>query len=343
MKKITALLITLLFVAGASYSSSVKGPFGYDLEADIHRDVNNKNVAANEKKSSSEDTEDNVNSVSRSHADGHNAWESERSYYSNATLQSAINKYKVGNYSGSLQELISLTKKDPFNPVVYYYMGMAYTQVGNKQQAINAYEAVINMNASQTLTEYSIKGRDCLIGGPTCHPVSDTVSVEDDLDRFINAPYGNGFSDELNKQMKDKQLQDIKKRIEVKNKLEDSDIKKMRDFDRKYKGEAPETEQVAKSEVSGEDVLSAIETLKKAGVAVTVNPYQPAFPMNDEYAQLSMMLGTNNYNNNNNSMMNMLPLLMAQQNGGQKIDPQVIQSMMMSSMLPDFTFSDKKD
>ena len=75
---------------------------------------------------------------------------------------------------------------------------------------------------------------------------------------------------------------------------------------------------------------------------VSINPYQAQMPMNDEYAQLSMMLGSNN-NNNNNYMMNMLPMLMAQNNNGKNIDPQVLQSMMMNSMLPDFTFNDKKD
>ena len=89
--------------------------------------------------------------------------------------------------------------------------------------------------------------------------------------------------------------------------------------------------------VTNEEVLAAIETLKKAGVTVSVNPYQ-TMPMNDEYSQLSMLLGNNS--SNNNSMMNMLPYFMGQ-NGNQKIDPQMLQSVMMNSMITDFTFTDK--
>ena len=69
-----------------------------------------------------------------------------------------VAKYKSGNFSGALQELISLTQKDPSNPVVYYYLGMAYTQVGNKDQAVKAYENVIRLNSDETLIKYATKG-----------------------------------------------------------------------------------------------------------------------------------------------------------------------------------------
>ena len=62
---------------------------------------------------------------------------------------------------------------------------------------------------------------------------------------------------------------------------------------------------------------------------------------NNEYAQLQMLFGNNN--NNNNSMMSMLPYLMSQNQSGKNIDPQIFQSMMMNSMIPDFTFNDKRD
>ena len=48
-------------------------------------------------------------------------------YYPNANLKSGISKYKNGNYTGCLQELYALTKKDPSNAAAYYYMAMAYT------------------------------------------------------------------------------------------------------------------------------------------------------------------------------------------------------------------------
>ena len=65
-------------------------------------------------------------------------------------------------------------------------------------------------------------------------------------------------------------------------------------------------------------------------------------PMNNQYADMRMLLGNGN-NNNNNSMMNMVPFLLNQYQNGEKIDPQIIQAMMMNTMIPDFTFSDNNN
>ena len=227
--------------------------------------------------------------------------------------------------------MISLTKTDPANPVVYYYMGMSYTQVGKKDQAVKAYEAVLKLNSDRILTEYARKGRDCLVGGPTCAPETAEGETDEALDDFINSPYGNGFSEELNQEVKQQQLKNIQKTINEKKDLEHEDIQKIKDFDQK--GEAADQKKTAENTATNDDIIKAIETLKKAGVTVSVTPMQ----MNNQYAELGMLLGNNN---NNNSMMNMVPFLMSQHQNGQKIDPQLLQSMMMNSMLPDFTFSD---
>ncbi|MBQ8635443.1 tetratricopeptide repeat protein, partial [bacterium] len=212
-------------------------------------------------------------------------WETDKMYYPNPNLNRALEKYKKGNYSGCLQEMISLTKIDSANPVVYYYMGMAYTQVGNKDQAVKAYEQVIKLQPEETLVKYATKGRDCLVGGPTCVAPSEE-QTDKALDEFINSPYGNGFSDELNAEIRKKELENIHEDINKKPELNQKDIERIQRFDEK--GEAPAEEKIAS--VSNEDVLAAIETLKKAGVTVSVNPYQQ-IPMNNEYAQLSMLLG----------------------------------------------------
>ena len=124
-------------------------------------------------------------------------------YYPNANIKSAIAKYKSGNYSGCLQELFSLTKKDPSNAAAYYYMAMAYTHIDMKNDAIEAYEKVLALSPNSYLAEYAEKGRDCLNGGPKCHPEVKQEELTD-LDKFINAPYGNGLSNELNKEVKQK-------------------------------------------------------------------------------------------------------------------------------------------
>ncbi len=347
MKKTVLLLLSLILVnsvvMGAEPAKKGSGPFGYNLYDDINRPAKNKEAKdattlAKPKATSTSNKNSTASTEIQFYGEETEAeWENPNlNYYPNATLKDAVGKYQAGNYSGCLQEMISLTKIDPMNPIVYYYMGMAYTQVGNKDQAVKAYEYVIKLNSEKTITQYALRGRDCLVDGPTCSTgaESEENATDEQLEEFVNAPYGNGFSDQINEEIRQKELDKIQETINQKNNLEKDDIDRIKKFD--SKSESPKEDKIAN--VTNEDVLAAIETLKKAGVTVSVNPYQ-SMPMNDEYSQLSMLLGNNN-NNNNNSMMNMLPYLMGQANNGQKIDPQIIQSMMMNSMLTDITFTD---
>lgn len=267
-------------------------------------------------------------------------------YYPNANIKSAISKYKAGNYSGCLQELFSLTKKDPSNSVAYYYMAMAYTHLNMKNEAIEAYEKVLTLRPNPYLAEYAIKGRDCLTNGPACsEEEAGTDEETDELDEFIKSPYGNGLSPKLNDEVKQKQLNNFRQTINKKEQLENNDIQKIREFDQKNsKSSIEENDKIA--QVSDEDILNAIKTLKEAGVNVTVgqenNPYaQLAQYQDPQMAELSMMLGGNN--NNNNSMMNMVPLLMAQSQQGKNIDPRLMQAMMMNSMMSDLSFTNNNN
>ncbi len=264
-------------------------------------------------------------------------------YYPNANIKSVANKYKAGNYTGCLQELFSLVKKDPSNALAYYYMAMAYTHINLKNEAVAAYEKVIALNPNDFLVDYAIKGRDCLTDGPACKPVETAQEELSELDKFINAPYGNGLSPKLNQEVKQKQLINIKETINQKENLEQQDIQRIKDFDKKklnYNQDVETGEKVA--QVSDEEVLKAIQTLKDAGLNLTVqqeNPYSQMLQYQDpKMTELSMLLGNNN-NNNNGSMMNMLPMLMSQAQKGQNIDPRVMQAMMMNSMMADFSFN----
>ncbi len=268
-------------------------------------------------------------------------------YYPNGTLGSAINKYKAANYTGCLQELFSIIKRDPSNVVAYYYMALAYSHVDMTDDAVEAYEKVIALDPNSYIAEIATKGRDCISGGPACHPENENSENQDELDQFINSPYGNGLSPEINAQMKKQELDSIYNTINDKKNLDSDDIQKIRNFDNKKdptKSQAEETDKIAM--VSDEEVLNAIQTLKKAGVNVTYqknnNPYaQMAEYQDPEMAQLSMMLGNNN--NNNNNMMNMIPMLMAQHQEGKNIDPRFMQAMIMNSMMPDFSFNDNNN
>lgn len=101
-------------------------------------------------------------------------------------------------------------------------------------------------------------------------------------------------------------------------------------------------------EPTNEQVMDAIDVLRRAGVNISVNssaetgaqntsttqaapPINPSAYINPEYETINMMLG--NGNNNNDPMMNMLPYMLNTNNEGKNIDPQVIQTIMMNSMM----------
>lgn len=265
-------------------------------------------------------------------------------YYPNANIKSAISKYKAGNYTGCLQELFSLVQKDPSNALAYYYMAMSYTHINMQNEAVNAYEKVISLNPGGSLVEYATRGKDCLTGGPACKSPEAVKEQEEqltELDKFINAPYGNGLSPQLTEEVKQKQLINIQQTINTKEQLEKNDIQRIKKFDSKNKSSADTDEKIA--QVSDEDVLNAIKTLKDAGLNLSVqteNPYNQMMQYQDpQMLQMSMLLGGNN--NNSRNMMNMLPMLMSQAQKGENknIDPRLMQAMMMNSMMSDFSFT----
>lgn len=266
--------------------------------------------------------------------------DTETVYYPNANIKSVVAKYKAGNYSGCLQELFSLVKKDPSNALAYYYMAMAYTHIDMQDAAVEAYEKVIALNPNSYLADYATKGRDCLIGGPACIDSVENVPQEEltELDKFINAPYGNGLSPELNEQVKQNELTNIRETINKKEELEKPDIQKIKHFDERHSDQSSYIGNDKIAQVSDKEILNAIKTLKDAGLNLTVqsdNPYSQMMQYQDpKMAEMSLLLGNNNSNNNN--MMSMLPMLMAQSQKGENIDPRVMQAIMMNSMMPDF-------
>lgn len=281
----------------------------------------------------------------------------DRMYYPNANINSAMNKYKDGNYTGSLQELFSLTLKDPSNALAYYYMAMAYTHLDMQAEAIEAYEKVIALSSNEFLTQYAVKGRDCLTDGPACVKgnAEDTIgniqgdlkSEEKELDNFINSPFGSGMSQEMSEAVKRQELSNFKKTINKKQVLPPEDIQKIRDFDAKNSHKSSNDDDTIKiAQVSNEEILQAVQTLKDAGLTLNVqsaeNPYAMMY-QDPKMAEVSMLLGNNNNYYNNNSMMNMLPFLMSQAKNGQNIDPRFMQTMMMNSMMSDLNFNNNNN
>ena len=134
-------------------------------------------------------------------------------------------------------------------------------------------------------------------------------------------------------------MKKIKDTINEEQELNKEHIQKIKDFDNKNSYNSEETEKIA--QVSDEEILSAIKTLKKAGLNLTLqseNPYSQMMQYQDpRMMEMSMLLGNNNYNAN--GMMNMLPMLVSQHQKGENMDPRFIQAMMMNSMMSDFSFT----
>lgn len=259
-------------------------------------------------------------------------------------LEHAVSSYKQENYTGAAQELLSFVAKNPDNARAFYYLAMTLANLGDSDAAISAYEKVITLNPNEAMTTYAAKGRDCLTGGPLC---VDSALMEgeepDPLDEFINAPYGDGFSPELKEQLKYKNLETIQKNINRKPELDKDDVQEIKDFDKEHSGAVLTDNLIALAdgEVSNDEIVDALNTLKRAGMTVSIQPStpNPAAYQNPQMAQMSMMM--ENSQNNNDPMAQMLPYMMqaSTREGAQNVDPQVIQSMMMSSMLNSFDFN----
>ena len=158
MNKKIILTLALLMAFGSN-TVFAANPFNYDLQKDMNRTRDKKMAeerAAKEAKGTevpAANTDSSVPNFTSSKMDV------AEHYYPNANLASSIKKYKNGNYTGCLQELYSFIKKDPSNPVAYYYMAMAYTQIGDNNAATAAYDHVIALSSNDVLTSYATKGR----------------------------------------------------------------------------------------------------------------------------------------------------------------------------------------
>ena len=287
-------------------------------------------------------------------------------YYTNPTMKSAVTRYKQGNYTGCLQELYDYIKKHPNDPYAYYYMGLAYTKIGETKAAQNCYQKVINCNVHGQLLKSALKRRDCLTGGMFCtydevmaqletglnEVMNKTdISADDELDKFINSPYkGNGFSPELQKQYQQKELENVQKTINRKKELNEQDYENIRRIENMNKSESISGEKLAM--VTGKDasltpsdadVSDAIDVLRRSGLNITLTPsvesnvqtsYEQQMPEvftpNQDLQAMQMLLGNSN-SQNSDPMMSMLPYMM--KDNGKNIDPQVMQAMMMNSMM----------
>lgn len=260
-------------------------------------------------------------------------------------LEIAIKKYKMGNYTGCLNDCQYIVQRDPSNAIAYYYMAMSYAQAGRKDEAINSYAMVLNLGSNPKLKEYAATGKRCLETPDKCK-TETTTETPTELDKFIAAPFNDGLSDSMRKDYQQKRLDTIKNEINSGRDLNDYQLKDSSN----QRSQADVSNDVSKKPTNDE-IVSALKVLNKAGI----NPYTQAATanniggqMNDyqnpEMTQLNMMMGEESQSRDNSAMLNMLPFMLAQnKNGTSNYSPQLLQAIIMNSMMNNFNFDLDKD
>lgn len=202
-------------------------------------------------------------------------------------VRKGIQDYKSGNYVGCIQAMYPyLTKSDlnAKNQLAVYYLGMALSKTGDKERAKKYYNIAKILNPNNTIGQYSQKGLVCIEDPANCYlnvkkVNTNTKSVyESDLDKFINAPYGNGLSSDLNKEIERKKIERLRKEINSDQELNKYEFKNFRDFSNK-KGQIflkkDEGIKIASSEnPTDAEIVNAIKVLNAAGLSNIANQAQ---------------------------------------------------------------------
>ena len=150
---------------------------------------------------------------------------------------------------------------------------------------------------------------------------------DEELDRFINAPYGSGFSPQLEQEYKQLKLKNLKEQMN----REDSNapgkyfqnIRDIKDFDKK-KSQGEETIKLALADrMDVEDILKSPEYIQNK----------------KELDEIKMMFGDYGTSDVSSDITTMLPALAKD---GQNVSPEVVQMMMMQSVMPNIIDTDSK-
>lgn len=278
-----------------------------------------------------------------------------------APLRIAIKKYKYGNYAGCLQDCENIVVKNP-SAMAYYYLAMSYVQAGKKDEAIKAYQKVLSSKPNTRLAEYATTGKRCLETPDRCHlEDKSTVKNSTELDKLIASPSGDGLSSTVRKDFRQIRLDNLKDQINNGKELDDYTFRKIN-----YNSE---DKNIITKKPSNDEIVAALKVLKDAGLnpysqaqidAVAANqdinnenstvedtgtPYTQAATnyQNNDVNMLNMMMGNGN-NQTNNAAMNMIPFMIAQnKNGKANYSPQMMQSVIMSSMMSNFNYDFNDD
>ena len=164
------------------------------------------------------------------------AYAASNDQYISPQVARGIQKYKMGNYIGCIQDINTYfqDKTKRRDQIANYYIAMAYTQAGNVERARFFYNLANSINPSNTIGQYAQKGLVCIDDPDNCYiNVKEETKQEvaqSELDKFINAPYGNGLSDNLNKELERKRVEKLRKEMNSDEELNKFEFKDFRKF-----------------------------------------------------------------------------------------------------------------
>ena len=266
-------------------------------------------------------------------------------------IRQAINCYKGKNYTSCMQILKNVEKNEPYNSVVTYYLGLANLKIGKKEDALNYFKSTSLLDPSSIVGKYAKQTLDS-INNPEV--LKDVNLMSDEVSDFIKS--GKKVAPEAASQMSKQRLNAEKDEINSDIKKQTEELKKQKIKEQQQNNSFNNNNNnnnMSKAEPTNDEIAQAVKTFQKLGL----NPFysqpnlvlnqmnsqqkQQMQSINNDMMQLSMLMGQANNNSNNNNMMNMLPFMMMSnnnQNSNFKMTPEMIQTMMMSQMMPNLDF-----
>ncbi len=240
----------------------------------------------------------------------------------NALLLQGVKNYKNSNYLGTIQIMKKVIKQNPGSIIAHYYAAISYVQIGKAGKAETEYNIVISIDPNSQLAAYSELGKKQL------HPEKNkTGAPGSDLKKSSK----NVYSNDVEKGIKQRNLDFIKEQVNNNKKIDPSEYKKFEDFTPKKSSNAAPT---------SKEIANAYETLSRAGI----NPSSPKTGFNPQMMEMNMLTsslgGMGGGRSGGGNSMKMLPLLMMlqnQQGAKNKVNPQFMQSMLSNMMMPDMT------
>lgn len=224
----------------------------------------------------------------------------------NSELANAIRLYKAGNYAQCYSNLQAVVKRDPSNVVAYYYLAMASSQIGKKEDALENYDKVLNLSPNSKMGVYSKKAKTCIEEPSHCH------DEEDSLDTFVKSSFGTGFSDSARSDYEKNKIENIMREMNRGNDISPSEFKEYKDFS-SYNNEAP----------TNDEIVAAMRVLQRAGFGNIMNP-----GYSNMASDISLLTGSNNSNNN------MMDLFIGGKSSN--FSPQLIQAMLTGQLTSGF-------